>query len=390
MSRHPSAVLATAASKHHQASARPTVLATPTKYQATTLAPPEDDLPTEILTTGLIAKKVFGAQIPMEDFDGETSSLSPSTSGRLLTVRQSPISAARYNRWVVGEKSRSLGDQVRVEMEVLRSTRQEEDYRHRAKGAYLSQQARIQMVKDREQIDIVREENLEKAHRVRADKVVQKEIERAQKAEWMQRGKSLAIKDQLQRQKIKQVVGENSQRVAELTALAKQEEIDFERNLRIVRDSLLHVKRAETAAVRAATSDGVIDVSRRYAYAKRKELAVSTRVAQQTWREERSQSERSHLAKARANKAAAEASRKKAKELREKLEAERRAEAAAARERQRRDKAEKEKAIMFNSGGIRDVHDHLYRDRYVPEKEAHAMMSSRYLKSVAGTRLQGE
>ena len=106
--------------------------------------------------------------------------------------------------------------------------------------------------------------------------------EEKQKQEWIAHGKNLAMKDQLQRQKIRQVVGENSKRVAEMTAIAKQEELDYERNLREVRDKLKADNIAEVAKVRAETADEVIDAAKEFAFEQRKSLAFATKAAEAT------------------------------------------------------------------------------------------------------------
>lgn len=239
------------------------------------------------------------------------------------------------------------------------------------------------MARDKAKCEQARREKLQNGLRVKAEAQAFKEQAHGDRAEWVAKGRELALRDRQQKARVREVLGLKSQRVAELTAVAKQEELDYERNLRYVRDRLHAAKCAGAGAVRAATADEVIDGAKRFAFEQRKQAATSTRTAQQTWREERRAEERNHLAKARANKAAAEASRKRAKELRERLEISRRAEATTAREKQRRDKMEKERAIVYAAGGIRDTHDALYRERYVSEDEATAMTTSLYGRSTA-------
>ena len=117
--------------------------------------------------------------------------------------------------------------------------------------------------------------------------MAQKAQEEKQKQEWIAHGKNLAMKDQLQRQKIKQVCGENSKRVAEMTAIAKQEELDYERNLREVRDKLKADNIREVQKVRQETADEVIDAAKEFAFEQRKSLAFATKAAEQAWKDER-------------------------------------------------------------------------------------------------------
>ena len=92
---------------------------------------------------------------------------------------------------------------------------------------------------------------------------------------------------------------------------------------------------------------------------------------------------KAHLAKARANKADAVASRQKAKELRDEIVTSRQVVANAARKQQQSNKEAKEKTIMFAAGGIKDTHDTIYKKKFVPKSAAEALQQSKYASSVA-------
>ena len=293
-------------------------------------------------------------------------------------VRDSPITASRYNRWLVGEQNRGAGSVVRHEIQELRNDRLTAAEKHREYGMSLKVQSREQLARDKQQADLTREEKLQKGLRVKAEVMAQKAQEEKQKQEWIAHGKNLAMKDQLQRQKIKQVCGENSKRVAEMTAIAKQEELDYERNLREVRDKLKADNIAEVQKVRAETADEVIDAAKEFAFEQRKSLAFATKAAEQAWRDERSAHTKAHLAKARANKADAVASRQKAKELRDEIVTSRQVVANAARKQQQSNKEAKDKTIMFAAGGIKETHDTIYKKKYVPKAAAEALVQSKY------------
>jgi len=213
--------------------------------------------------------------------------------------------------------------------------------------------------------------------------MAQKAQEEKQKQEWIAHGKNLAMKDQLQRQKIKQVCGENSKRVAEMTAIAKQEELDYERNLREVRDKLRADNIAEVQKVRAETADEVIDAAKEFAFEQRKSLAFATKAAEAAWKDERNAHTKAHLAKARANRADAVASRQKAKELRDEIITSRQVVANAARKQQQSNKEAKDKTVMFSAGGIKETHDTIYKKKFVPKSAAEALQNSKYGGSVA-------
>ena len=297
--------------------------------------------------------------------------------------RDSPITAAKYNKWLVGEQNRAAGQMVRKEIDSLRKDRMVAAEKHREYGNSLKSQSRDQMDRDISLKDQVKEHNRQRGIRVRDQVAAQKAQEEKQKQEWIAHGRNLAMKDQLQRQKIKQVVGENSKRVAEMTAIAKQEELDYERNLREVRDKLKEDNIREVRKVRQETADEVIDAAKEFAFEQRKALAFSTKAAEAAWRDERHAHTKAHLAKARANKADAIASREKAKELREEIKTSRQVVANAARKQQQSNKEAKEKTIMFAAGGVKDTHDTIYKKKFVPKAAAEALTNSKYATTVA-------
>ena len=286
-------------------------------------------------------------------------------------------------RWLVGEQNRGGGGVVRQEFAELRKDRELAFEKHRQYGQSLKTQMREQMARDKMQCEMQKEHNLQKGMRVKAEVLAQKAQEDKQKQEWIAHGKNLAMKDQLQRQKIKQVCGENSKRVAEMTAIAKQEELDYERNLREVRDKLKADNIAEVQKVRSETADEVIDAAKEFAFEQRKTLAFATKAAEAAWKDERNAHTKAHLAKARANRADAVASRQKAKELRDEIVTSRQVVANAARKQQQSNKEAKEKTVMFSAGGIKETHDTIYKKKFVPKSAADALQGSKYATSVA-------
>lgn len=299
------------------------------------------------------------------------------------SMRDSSVTASKYNKWLCGEQNRDHGKMVGKEVQELRANRVDFQKRHMNYGASLRDQGREQLRRDKQLQEMTKEENLQKGMLVKQEVQAQKAQEQKQKQEWVAHGRALAMKDQIQRKKIRDVCGENSKRVAEMTARAKQEELDYERELAGVRKKLLEDNKAEVEKVRQETSDEVIDAAKEFAYEQRKSLAFSTKAAESAWKEERAQKEKQHLAKAKANKADAEASRAKAKQLREEIASTRREVAGAARKQQQSNAEQKQKIIMFAAGGVKDTHDSIYRKKFVPEVAAKTMMGSKYAGSVA-------
>jgi len=309
-----------------------------------------------------------------------THMISANSSG---STRDSPITASKYNKWLVGEQNRDAGGAVKKEVGQLKTARDDFQKRHQNYGHSLKEQAKEQGRRDKQVVEMVREQNMAKGQQVKAEVLAQKAQEEKQKAEWIAHGRSLAMRDQMQKKKIRDVVGENSKRVAELTAKAKQEEIDYERNLAQTRQKKLQDNKAEVEKVRTETSDEVIDASKEFAFEQRKSLAFSTKAAEAAWKDERQANQKAHVAKAKANKADAEASRAKAKQLREEIAQTRREVANAARKQQMSNMEQKQKILMFSAGGVKDTHDQIYKKKYMPADAAVKMQRSKYATSVA-------
>uniref|UniRef100_A0A7S2HSP6 Uncharacterized protein n=1 Tax=Haptolina brevifila TaxID=156173 RepID=A0A7S2HSP6_9EUKA len=310
----------------------------------------------------------------------ELNQLISSSSG---SIRESPITAAKYNRWLVGEQNRGAGSVVRREVDHLNNARQDFHTRHKEYGQSLKEAGNEQMRRDHEKVEMMRQQNLAKGAMVKAEVIAQKAQEQKQKEEWMAHGRTLGARAQMQKQRIRDVVGEGSKRVAEMAAKTKQEELDYERELAGVRSKLLQDNKSEVEKVRNETADEVIDASKEFAFEQRKSLAFTTKAAEAAWKDERNVNTKNFLAKAHANKADAQASRAKAKELREEIEATRREVANVARKQQQSNKEQKDKIIMFASGGIKDTHDQIYRKKYVPTDAANKLQNSKYAGSVA-------
>ena len=305
------------------------------------------------------------------------------SSGGSASLRDSPITASKYNKWLIGEQNRDTGASIRVEGGNLRMARRDFNTRHISYGASLRDQAKQTMQRNKQIREMTREQHLAAGEQVKSTVQAFKMQAEKQKQEWIAHGRQLAMRDQLQKQMIRDVVGENSKRVAEMTAKAKQEELDYERELAGVRQKLLQDNKAEVEKVRNETSDEVIDASKEFAFEQRKSLAFSTKAAEAAWKDERSAHTKAHIAKAKANKADAEASRAKAKQLREEIAQTRREVANAARKQQQSNQEQKAKIIMFSAGGVKDTHDQIYKKKYVPADAAERMTGSKYATSVA-------
>ena len=297
--------------------------------------------------------------------------------------RTSDVTASRYNRWLLAETNREIGHKLKMEKESNLQNRREIQEQHKKYGNQLYKQSREQMNRDKQIVEMTKQQNLAKGQMVKADVIAQKAQAEKQKQEWQAHGRALANRDQMQKKKIREVVGENSKRVAQMTAKAKQEEMDYERELAEVRDKLLADNKAEVAKVREETADEVIDAAKEFAFEQRKSLAFATKADTAAWKAEADQHRKAHIEKAQANREAARASRERAKLLREEISKSRREIATAARKQQQSNKDQKEKMQYFGAAGVKDTHDSVYKKKFVPAEAAKAMKESKYSSSIA-------
>ena len=133
--------------------------------------------------------------------------------------------------------------------------------------------------------------------------------------------------------------------------------------------------------MRAETASAVTDAAKQVALDKRRSLAATTKSDKANW-EEHAKNNADHLKAAKANRAAAEASRAKAKMLREKITAQRQKEASATREAQKRNKLAKDQQILEAGQATKQVHDSIYRAKYVPQESAEMLEKSKYGKAL--------
>jgi hypothetical protein len=290
--------------------------------------------------------------------------------------RDSDISVSKFNRWVVAERSRSIGDDGRTELETLRTQRKSAQESHRQYGASLAAASRAQIQRDRQECDALRQSNLMKGLSVRDDVVSMKEEKERLKSEWVEYGRKLAEKDVEQRRKIRDVCGEGSRRVQDMVAQAKFEEEEYERELAERRAELLQQNREEVARVKEETADTVTDAAKQFALDRRRQVAKSTKQATSQWKKEQAKNTADHLKTARQNRAEAEATRAHTKKLREQIVQQRQKEANATREAARKNKLIKDQQLLESGQGIKAVHDSIYRSKYVPQESAEMLAQS--------------
>ena len=195
------------------------------------------------------------------------------------------------------------------------------------------------------------------------------EAERARQ-EWMEHGRALVLAQKEEQARMRDAV---SPRVSELHSRSAREKMEQAASLQRVRDSLQKSKSADAERVRTETAVDVGINSRIVFYQQRRALVASKSTEALTWRQERQREEQSHLARARANRAAIEETKRRTKEQRARVEAERRAASLAAKTEHQKLKAETARAVSQ----IKDnAHDFVYRQRYASQEVADEVFNS--------------
>jgi len=319
----------------------------------------------------------------MADEDSEVKELQAMISKDSSSLRDSPITNSKFQRWSVGEQAREIGNGVRTEVDNWKRQRAQQLEQHKAYGAQLKQQMKDQIARDRQVVNEHKEKNLEQGKAIKAEVAALKQAKAMSKAQWEMRGRQLAKKDMEQREKIKMVRGEGSKTLNELTAKVKAEEAALAESIVNKKREILEANRREVAEVKKQTDDHVTDASKKVFYEQRKSLAEHTRLAEEAWVSERNQKTGDFIAKAKANKQDAADSRARAKAIREQIVADRQKEAAKMRKEQTEIKEILEKTAVMSATGVKGTHDKLYRDKYVSAEAAARMQQSPYATAIA-------
>mmetsp|Transcript_65852 Transcript_65852/g.130539 ORF Transcript_65852/g.130539 Transcript_65852/m.130539 type:complete len:307 (-) Transcript_65852:164-1084(-) len=231
--------------------------------------------------------------------------------------RESATTASKYNRWLTGEQNRQAAAVQRAESEALREARAAEKERVLQYVAARKQEAAETKAKQKALKEQILQANLSTGTAIKKKAAALKATKEHQDLQHMEKGRAAADRDEEQRRKIRDAKGDAFKQVAEQTARAKQKEIDSEFELARARAKIHAEKQAKVSEVRRQTGEAVLDASKEFVYMQRKALAASQNAAAAAAKDERKANEETHLEKAKANKAAAHASRAAAREKRE-------------------------------------------------------------------------
>jgi len=317
------------------------------------------------------------------DEDKELKELKVMLSNEGQSLRESAVTHAKYMKWAVGEERREKGNGVRSEIDNWKKQKQQALDAHKAYGAQLKASMKDQIIRDKAVIEEHRQRNLAQGKAIKAEIAALKQAKAMSKAQWEFRGRQLAKKDLEQREKIKAVRGEGSVVLKELTAKVKAEEAALAESIVNKKREILEANRREVAEIKKETDDHVTDASKKVFYEQRKSLAENTRLAEEAWVSERNQKTGDFIAKAKANKEEAAATRARAKQIREEIILKRQAEASKMRKEQGEIKEILEKTAIMSATGVKGTHDKLYKNKFVSAEAAQKMLQSPYASAVA-------
>ena len=291
--------------------------------------------------------------------------------------RDSDISVSRFNRWVVAERARSLGDDGRTELDGGADAAVEGEESHRQYGASLAAASRAQIQRDRQECDAMRQTNLMRGLSVRDDVLSQKEEAQRLKAEWVEYGRKLAEKDAEQRRKIREVCGEGSRRVQDMVAQTQSS------------------RRSSTSlSSRSAVPSCWRRTARRWrGFGRRPRTPSSMRRSSLRWTGARSRQRRQRRRRRNGRRSRRRtrptisnrrgrtarrlrATRAHTKKLREEIVKKRQKEAERQREASRKNKLLKDQQLLESGQGVKAVHDNIYRSKYVPQDSAELLNQS--------------
>ena len=286
----------------------------------------------------------------------------------LADHRPSPISASKYSRWLVGVQKQSIASEMRHEKEQRREANRQAAERHRERGAALLLSGRMQQAIDRSRCEGVRQQNHDKGDAVREEfGSMRSHAERA-KQEWIEHGRALVLAEKEEQARMREAV---SPRLSALHSKSAREKQQHMVSLAKAREAVKDSNYAEAQRVRSEAT--IAEISQMNAYQRRKALATSKSTEALAWKEERRREQQNHLAKARANRAAIEESRRKIKEQRIMLEEQRRAASAEARAQHQQLIAASMRSV---SQSVEASHDAIFRTRYASEQEANEVFNS--------------
>lgn len=297
-------------------------------------------------------------------------------------LRESGITTAKYMRWKVGEDSRAKGAQIREEIATWAKEKQAQRDQQILYGEQLKANKKDQSATNKTIIEGLKDANLAQGKAIKAEGAALKQARSMAKAQHEYRGRQLAKLDMEQRERIKQVRGEGSVVVKELTAKVKAEELKTAEQIEAKKKEIAIQNRAEVLEVKKQTADEVTDASKKLFFEKRKSIAENTRQAEASWMSEREQNKTEFLARAEQNKQQTYNTRAKAKQIKEEIILKRQQEAAKSRKEQEQIKETLEKIATMSATGSKGTHDKLYRNKYVSADVAQQMVASPYYKSL--------
>ena len=304
--------------------------------------------------------------------------LSALFGGGGILAGNTSVTNSKFMQWTVIEEKSEAGNALRSEEEEWRKDRVAATESYRQYGVSLKNEARDQMKRDKTMYSLRRDDNLRKGQQVKADVKQQNVASARKKQEWMEHARSIKANTLAQRQRTMEAKIANVNRAYDMATLAKEAQVDMQRQREEVRNRLKEQRSALAHTMRSQTADEITDSAKDWSNEQRKSAAFATRAATMSWKAEREAQNSERLAKARQNRDATRATRQKAKELSLQLVAQRQAVASATRKQQQANKQAKSSVVVSSGNTAKDMHDAIIKQRYATQEQAEAVLNSKF------------
>jgi hypothetical protein len=322
------------------------------------------------------SKKKDGIEATIDETQHEIEELRTELTTSTLT-RPSPVSKARYNKWVVAEDNRTIGEKMRLENDEFTSQRESTRNEFMEAGHERAQAAREQREAAGERVRQHRADSQARAAEIKSEMEERNAHMREVKASWQQQAvRNAHIYGTEQRDRVleERARTEESRRHAAMTL--KQNALDRQEDFKASTARSLEEKRQRVARIRAETRPEVVQAAKAYFYERRKDVADDVRQSVRTWKSEASYRQQDALERARVNHEAGVQSRENAIDGKRLLQEHRRQEAGEVRDSIKVIELHREHLKLSAEAAKREVHDDAFESKFVPPPQAQIVETS--------------
>jgi len=300
-------------------------------------------------------------------------------------ARPSPVSKAKFNKWVVAEDNRTVGDNMRGEMEALMSQREENRTEFLDSGHERTQAAKHQREVAAERVRQHRANMAQRGRTGKSDKDTHVSTARTLKDQYQQYGaRNAQIHGAEQRERLTETRAERDESRRMSVQSQKQAMLDRAEAFQEATQRQIEEKRQRVARIRDETKPEVAEASKQLFANSRKQVADDVRESVKEWNTETNSNHMTALMQARLNRYSAEETRKKVLDGRKALEEQRRKDAGAIRTSIKQCELHRDHMKYSTEFAKRERHDEAFESTFVAPEQAITVERSSY-EMVANT-----